>query len=139
MFQIVTKIIRQDSASANPSYAGTFKPKILNAHLKVGWKLSKNIRLIDWWPSAKLYPTKKHRGNAWKFDVSAVFPFCYNHCNRYFFFLFHNAFSFTKSFLHPPKIDNIRHLEYSPSLKLTSENFCLFRPFYLLFAYKNHQ
>lgn len=33
---------------------------------------------------------KQHRENAWKFDVPTVFPFCYNHCNRYFFhFIMH--------------------------------------------------
>lgn len=138
MFQIVTKIIQQDSASANPSYAGTFKPKILNAHLKVGWKLSKNIRLIDWWPSAKLYPTKNIEEMPGNLTCLLFFLFAITIATGTFF-LFHTAFSFTKSFLHPQKIDNIRHLEYSPSLKLTSENFCLFRPFYLPFAYKNHQ
>lgn len=74
---------------------------------------------------------KKHRENAWKFDVPTVFPFCYNHCNRYFFhFIMH--FLHKYNFCTPKKLIIQGTLERT-ILKIDIRKLLSFLPLFYLF------
>lgn len=76
---------------------------------------------------------KQHRENAWKFDVPTVFPFCYNHCNRYFFhFIMH--FLHKYNFCTPKKLIIQGTLERT-ILKIDIRKLLSFLPLFYLFYF----